>query len=350
MRSRACRSTVPTAARRRSTSYATCSSRPRARPSRSGLDPRSAGAPGRSGHAPPADAVAHLAARAARCRRAAADAGVARLPGRRRSTSSSAASSTISSRRASSKTCSGSRAPVVTTSSCPSPFVASSPPRCASSPRTPRRAAARARRSSAALADDVAPRVLGDVAEPARGPSAPGGIDLDRPRPRAHAGRPDEAPLGNCLRGRRRDRRARRGLRHLRGLGARHRHGRRDDRRSDRADTAFYYNPAALTLDKQHTLSAGPHALGARSSTSSTRGPRRVTRPVLPETHPGISLGWTKPLGGLLDDRVALGISISLPLERLACACRAWIPPRPSCTCTRTCRTSCSSTWASPAT
>ncbi|MCC6621163.1 MAG: outer membrane protein transport protein [Deltaproteobacteria bacterium] len=81
--------------------------------------------------------------------------------------------------------------------------------------------------------------------------------------------------------------------------------------------TALYYNPAALTLDKQHTLSAGL-TLSVPALYVDRARPDAEPGTTLPEVHTGISLGWTKPFGGIFDDRVAIGVSISLPVERLA--------------------------------
>lgn len=81
--------------------------------------------------------------------------------------------------------------------------------------------------------------------------------------------------------------------------------------------TALYYNPAALTRQKVHTLGASFH-LSVPLLYVDRGDPDAEPQTVLPETHTGVSLGWVKPLGGIFDDRLALGVSISLPTERLA--------------------------------
>jgi len=80
--------------------------------------------------------------------------------------------------------------------------------------------------------------------------------------------------------------------------------------------SSLYYNPAALTLDKEHSL-AGGLRLVVPALDIAREDPAATPAAVLPETHTGISLGWVKPLGGIFDDRLAVGLSLSLPLDRL---------------------------------
>jgi long-chain fatty acid transport protein len=72
---------------------------------------------------------------------------------------------------------------------------------------------------------------------------------------------------------------------------------------------ALHHNPAALLRDRTHSLSGGLRltlpALDAEP------------RAVLPETNAGVSVGWVKPLGGVLEGRVAIGVSLALPATRL---------------------------------
>lgn len=80
--------------------------------------------------------------------------------------------------------------------------------------------------------------------------------------------------------------------------------------------SSLYYNPAALTLDKEHSLALGLR-LVVPSLYIDREDPAASPAAVLPETHTGISLGWVKPFGGIFDDRLAVGLSVSLPLDRL---------------------------------
>lgn len=80
--------------------------------------------------------------------------------------------------------------------------------------------------------------------------------------------------------------------------------------------SALYYNPAALTLDRAHSLALGLQ-LAAPALFVDREGDRSSPATVDPDTHVGLSLGWVKPIGGIFDDRLAVGLSLSLPLERL---------------------------------
>lgn len=81
--------------------------------------------------------------------------------------------------------------------------------------------------------------------------------------------------------------------------------------------TATYYNPGALTADKQARL-------GATFSLNRPRlyVDRRAADPeaatLLPPTNVALSLGWLYSFGGVFRDRLALGVSIHLPTKRLA--------------------------------
>jgi long-subunit fatty acid transport protein len=81
--------------------------------------------------------------------------------------------------------------------------------------------------------------------------------------------------------------------------------------------TAAYYNPAALTLRKEVNFGAGLQL--TLPSLFVDRGKRDSDRAtILPELHTGVSLGWRYPLGGIFEDKVALGIGVYLPLKRIA--------------------------------
>jgi hypothetical protein len=80
--------------------------------------------------------------------------------------------------------------------------------------------------------------------------------------------------------------------------------------------SALYYNPAALTLDKSHLLGLGLQ-LASPGLFVDREDEGVEPETALPDTHVGLSFGWVKPVGGVFDDRLALGLSISLPIERL---------------------------------
>ncbi|MCB9728471.1 MAG: outer membrane protein transport protein [Deltaproteobacteria bacterium] len=81
--------------------------------------------------------------------------------------------------------------------------------------------------------------------------------------------------------------------------------------------TATYYNPGALTADKQARL-------GLSFSLNRPRlyVDRRVADPEaateLPPTNLGFAVGWLYSFGGIFRDRLALGLSFHLPSKRLA--------------------------------
>ena len=79
---------------------------------------------------------------------------------------------------------------------------------------------------------------------------------------------------------------------------------------------SLHHNPAALLRDRAHSLSGGFRltlpALGVERST-----PDAEPRAALPSSTAGVTLGWVKPLGGVLEDRVAIGVSVALPATRL---------------------------------
>jgi len=80
--------------------------------------------------------------------------------------------------------------------------------------------------------------------------------------------------------------------------------------------SALFYNPAALTLEKQNSLALGMH-LSVPLLEVTREDPSASPTTVNPESHLGLSFGWVKPFGGIFDDRLALGISVSLPVKRL---------------------------------
>jgi len=80
--------------------------------------------------------------------------------------------------------------------------------------------------------------------------------------------------------------------------------------------SSLFYNPAALTLEKQSSLGFGldlsvPLLDIERENASAS--PASVD----PDPHLGLQFGWVKPFGGIFDDRLAIGLSVSLPLKRL---------------------------------
>lgn len=79
---------------------------------------------------------------------------------------------------------------------------------------------------------------------------------------------------------------------------------------------AIYYNPAALTATSQQQLGLGLTL--TLPEVYVDRGDRASGRPtVLPPSHFGLSLGWMKPLPGVFDGKLALGVGLYLPGERL---------------------------------
>ena len=81
--------------------------------------------------------------------------------------------------------------------------------------------------------------------------------------------------------------------------------------------TATFYNPAAMTAGKQVRLGAGvvgivPQLFIERSQAD----PKNPT--YLPAPAVGFTLGWLHPLGGIFEDRIAIGVSLYLPFGKLA--------------------------------
>lgn len=80
--------------------------------------------------------------------------------------------------------------------------------------------------------------------------------------------------------------------------------------------TASYYNPASLTSEKTVHLGIGlsytaPFLYVDRAMPDSEHPT------VLPGNHGGINFGWKYPVGGVFQDKVALGVSLHLPFGRL---------------------------------
>lgn len=83
-----------------------------------------------------------------------------------------------------------------------------------------------------------------------------------------------------------------------------------------RGPSALHHNPAGLLSDRTHTLSGGLRLVQPDLAiTGAADGAPSVG--TLPERHAGLSLGWVKPLGGVLGDRVALGVALAVPATRL---------------------------------
>jgi long-chain fatty acid transport protein len=80
--------------------------------------------------------------------------------------------------------------------------------------------------------------------------------------------------------------------------------------------SALYYNPAALTLDRADSLGLNL-ALSVPLLEVDREDPTATPATVLPETHANATFGWVKPIGGIFEDRLAFGVSLSLPVERL---------------------------------
>ncbi len=80
--------------------------------------------------------------------------------------------------------------------------------------------------------------------------------------------------------------------------------------------SSLYYNPAALTAERTHSL-AGGLRLSVPMLDIERSEPGASPAAEKPEVHTGVSIGWVKPFGGIFDDRLAVGLSVSLPAERL---------------------------------
>ncbi|MCA9518482.1 MAG: outer membrane protein transport protein [Myxococcales bacterium] len=79
---------------------------------------------------------------------------------------------------------------------------------------------------------------------------------------------------------------------------------------------AVYYNPAALTATSQQQIGLGltltlPEVYVDRGSADSDRPT------VLPPSHFGLALGWMKPVPGVFAGKLALGVGLYLPGDRL---------------------------------
>lgn len=81
--------------------------------------------------------------------------------------------------------------------------------------------------------------------------------------------------------------------------------------------TAAYYNPGAMTVSKRVRMGLGlsvavPDLYVDRVQSGSEHDT------VLPPSHVGYNLGWLYPLGGVFDDKVAVGVTLHVPHGRLA--------------------------------
>jgi hypothetical protein len=83
-----------------------------------------------------------------------------------------------------------------------------------------------------------------------------------------------------------------------------------------RGPGALHHNPAGLLTDRTHSLSGGLRLVWPRLGVERSP-PDAEPEAALPESHAGLSLGWVKPLGGVLADRVAFGVSVAVPATRL---------------------------------
>lgn len=80
--------------------------------------------------------------------------------------------------------------------------------------------------------------------------------------------------------------------------------------------SSLFYNAAALTRDRANSLALDLQLtaplLGVTREDSDA-----APATVYPDPHVGLSFGYVKPFGGVFDDRLALGLSVSLPIQRL---------------------------------
>lgn len=81
--------------------------------------------------------------------------------------------------------------------------------------------------------------------------------------------------------------------------------------------TATYYNPGALTADKEARLGL-TFTLNRPRLYIDRRAAEPEAAAVLPPTNLALSLGWLYSFGGIFRDRLALGVSLHLPAKRLA--------------------------------
>ncbi|MEZ4268370.1 MAG: outer membrane protein transport protein [Myxococcota bacterium] len=81
--------------------------------------------------------------------------------------------------------------------------------------------------------------------------------------------------------------------------------------------TATYYNPGALTADKEARLGL-TFTLNRPKLYIDRRAPDPEAAEILPPTNVALSLGWLYSFGGIFRDRLALGVSLHLPAKRLA--------------------------------
>ena len=75
---------------------------------------------------------------------------------------------------------------------------------------------------------------------------------------------------------------------------------------------SVFYNPAALTSRKKTHLGVTTQLVAPRLAVEQTQGSSRDA--ILPPTNLGFTFGVVFPLGGKIEDRVALGFAIFLPL------------------------------------
>ncbi|MDP6945911.1 MAG: hypothetical protein QF464_17305, partial [Myxococcota bacterium] len=81
---------------------------------------------------------------------------------------------------------------------------------------------------------------------------------------------------------------------------------------------ATFYNPGALTVAKQGHVSLVGHLRVPDLFVERQATALSADHPtVLPKFGGGASLGWAYPLGGIFEDRLALGVSLHLPAGRL---------------------------------
>ncbi len=80
--------------------------------------------------------------------------------------------------------------------------------------------------------------------------------------------------------------------------------------------TALFYNPAALTLQPKISLGAGATLMVPDVFIDRDDADSEITGR-LPELNAGLHLGWRYPLGGVFEEKVAIGLGVYLPFGRV---------------------------------
>jgi len=80
--------------------------------------------------------------------------------------------------------------------------------------------------------------------------------------------------------------------------------------------TALFYNPAALTLEPKVNLGAGGTLMVPALYIDREANDGGIEAS-LPELNAGLHVGWRYPLGGIFEEKVAIGLGVYLPVGRL---------------------------------